>query len=59
MDSDLVRSASNRLCPQEGELPFGPREAVSSNRLAGGRRTAVDPSAGPVGRLTGWLRDNL
>jgi cell division protein FtsA len=38
---------------------FGPREAVSSNRLAGARRTAVDPSAGPIGRLTGWLRDNL
>lgn len=40
---------------------FGPREAINTNRSpAGGRRsTAADLDAGPIGRLTSWLRDNL
>jgi cell division protein FtsA len=40
---------------------FGPREAVSAARLAGGGRkpTPVSPDAGPVAKLSAWLRDNL
>ncbi|HUO21865.1 MAG TPA: cell division protein FtsA [Caulobacteraceae bacterium] len=52
------------FCTAAGVLhraAFGPREAVSAARLAGdGRRpTPLAPNAGPVAKLSAWLRDNL
>jgi cell division protein FtsA len=52
------------FCTAAGVLhraAFGPREAVSAARLAGGGRkpTPVSPDAGPVAKLSAWLRDNL
>jgi len=41
---------------------FGPREAVQTRVMAGGRsgpREPADPRAGPLARAAGWLRDNL
>jgi cell division protein FtsA len=52
------------FCTAAGVLhraAFGPREAINTNRQpAGGRRsTGAELDAGPIGRLTSWLRDNL
>jgi cell division protein FtsA len=52
------------FCTAAGVLhraAFGPREAVASSRLSPRRRpsSAADPDAGPIGKLAGWLRDNL
>ena len=51
------------FCTAAGVLhrhAFGPREAIATNRLAAGRRTtATDANAGPIGKFTSWLRDNL
>ena len=50
------------FCTAAGVLhrhAFGPREAIATNRMAAQRRAPVDPNAGPISRLTSWLRDNL
>jgi cell division protein FtsA len=51
------------FCTAAGVLhraAFGPREAVATNRLTGGRRGApIDPETGPLGRMASWLRENL
>jgi cell division protein FtsA len=52
------------FCTAAGVLhraAFGPREAVGAGRLASSSRrpVAVDSDAGPIGRLTAWLRENL
>jgi cell division protein FtsA len=52
------------FCTAAGVLhraAFGPREAVGANRLSpnGRRASTVDPNAGAIAKLTGWLRDNL
>jgi cell division protein FtsA len=52
------------FCTAAGVLhraAFGPREAVGVNRPASGvrRPAVVDPDAGPIGKLTAWLRENL
>jgi cell division protein FtsA len=52
------------FCTAAGVLhraAFGPREAVGITRLSSGARrpSTVDADAGPVSRLTAWLRDNL
>jgi cell division protein FtsA len=50
------------FCTAAGVLhraAFGPREAITAKTGGGRRSSAVDANAGPIDRLSAWLRDNL
>jgi cell division protein FtsA len=61
----LADSASGpAFCAAAGVLhrsAFGPREAVSTQALTGGRNRTqqLDPSSGTLTRIAAWLSDNL